>query len=176
MKKVIVLMIAVAMAFNSKAQSILGIPFGSSYGITKEFLEERFGKLSVFEEGGKLSVMSPVIGGHEFKFAEFYFQKDGPFTWLSEVLIQTSFETNDTKSAKYIRDDLADIMREKYEVGEYIGNNGFKGYWFGTNPKDEEKPLGYIFITRTKGRDGKQRLYLILHYGPIYYADRSSDF
>ena len=164
------------MAFGVKGQSVLGIQFGSSYNNVKDKLESRFGSLNVIEDGGKITVLTPVIGEYEFKSADFYFQRQGNITWLNSVYIQTWFTHSETERAKYMRDRLADDLREKYDIEEYINKQGYKCYGFGTNPKDDNEWLGFLGISKDKGKDGKQRLYLSLIYGPIYYIERSSDF
>lgn len=176
MKRDILILFALCLSLYSGAQSILGIPFGSSYQTTKECLENRFGGYKVVEDGGKIEVMEPVIGGHEFKTATFYFQRQGSATWLNEVLIQTWFDITETQSAKYMRDKIAEVLSEKYDVKDYINDQGFKVYVFGVNPKNTDDALGSLYIIKSKGNDGKTRLYLVLYYGPIYYINRSSDF
>lgn len=176
MKMIVFSLLALCFSLSLKAQSILSIPFGSSYQTTKECLESRFGSNKVFEDGGKIEVMNPVIGGQEFKAATFYFQRQGSATWMNEVFIQTWFSTTDTENAKFMRDEIAEILAEKYEIKSSINNQGFKVYTFGTNPKNKDEALGSLFITKDKGNDGKARLYLILYYGPIYYINKSSDF
>lgn len=176
MKRMFFVLYLLCLPLYSGAQSILGIPFGSSYQTTKECLESRFGSFKVREDGGKLIVLNPIIGDHEFKAADFFFQRQGQATWLSEVFIQTWFDASDVSTAKYLRDELANVLREKYNVNEYTNDTGFKCYGFGVNPKDDNKYLGTLGLMKSKGNDGKQRLYLTLSYGPIYYINKSSDF
>lgn len=176
MKRAVLVVITLCLSLYIGAQSILGIPFGSSYQTTKECLESRFGSHKVVEDGGKLVALEPVVGGHEFKSGEFYFQRRGQDSWLNEVFFQIWFNTTETETAKYMRDQIAETLEEKYDVKTIINDQGFKVYVFGTNPKDPDDALGSLYISKSKGNDGKLRLYLILYYGPIYYISRASDF
>ena len=176
MKRIMFVLAITLLAVTLKAQSVLGIQFGSSYNDVKDKLEIRFGSLNVIEDGGKITVLTPVIGEYEFKSADFYFQRQGSTTWLNNVFIQTWFSLTETERAKYMRDRLADDLGEKYNIDEYTNKQGYKCYGFGTNPKDDNEWLGVLGLNKDKGKDGKQRLYLTLIYGPIYYIERSADF
>ena len=67
MRKVLFILLLGAVVCGTDAQSVLGIPFGSSYDSVKNKLESRFGSTNVMEDGGKIIVLTPVIGNYEFK-------------------------------------------------------------------------------------------------------------
>lgn len=160
-------------------QSVLGIPFGSDYLTVKYSLEDRFGKYKVYESSGDLNVYDIQIGGFQFKIGEFSFQRSGSLSYFNFAMFQTHYATSDVEMAENERDWLYSLLKDKYAddyLEEYENDQGFKCYKFGTNPKDESKALGYITLDRSKGKDGKTRLYLVLRYGPIYYIDKGSDF
>lgn len=75
------------------------------------------------------------------------------------------------------RDYLYSIIKNKYTyLEEYVNDQGFKCYKFGINPLDDSRVLGLITLERAESKGGDIRLYLTLHYLPIYYIDKSSDF
>lgn len=176
MKRVIMIYWTFFLFISAQSQTILGIPFGSSYSTVKDGLKERFGEINVIEDGGQLTIIKPVIGGHEFSGAELFFQRRGQSSWLNRVFIQKIYPLSDVKYAKQFRDLLAEELKGKYYVEDFIDNDGFKCYGFGTNPKNDDEYLGVLSVGKNKGKDGKTRIYLILDYGPIYYINKASDF
>lgn len=178
MRKVIIILLFFA-SITASAQSVLGIPFGSSYDGVKHMLEERIGEYKVIEDGGSLKVYGISIGGFEFKFGEFNFQYAGNLSYFNAASFQTYYSRNNVDVAKRDRDYLFSLLKNKYKdeyLEEYINEQGFKCYRFGTNPKDEYSSLGAIVLQRGKGNDGISRLYLHLVYFPIHYIDESYDF
>lgn len=179
MKKLL-LTLALALCFiMGQAQSVLGIKFGSSYDEVKEQLENRFGYYSTHPSGGNIVMSNISMGGVEFNLAEFGFQYKGNYSWFNSATFQKYFAVSETKDAKEVRDYLYSLIREKYEdeyLETFTNEEGFKCYKFGLNPYDDSKVLGIISLTKSKGKDGKQRLYLLLEYLPIWYLSKSSDF
>lgn len=154
----------------------MGIPLGTTYNEVKEMLETRYGEYHVFEDVGNLHLYNILVGGFSFYTVDFNFQRLGYKMVLNEIVMQQLFNTNEFSKAKAMRESIAEVLREKYNIQDIIGKDGIKFYAFGRNPKDKEKNLGFLFITKGKGNDGKTRYYLMLNYGPINYADRSADF
>lgn len=167
------------MCLCANAQSVLGIRFGLSYSVVKRSLEDRFGEFSVHENKGVLKIYDVEVGGFHFKYAEFDFQRNSGLSYFNYASFQTFYSATDIQTARDERDYLYSLLKDKYKndyVEEYINKQGYKCYRFGTDPVDKNKALGRITLEKSKGKDGKTRLYLLLTYGPIYYLDKSSDF
>lgn len=163
----------------SHAQSVLGIPFKSSYEKTKSSLEKRFGKYHVSEDNGKLAVYGLMLGDFPFKTGDFMFQYQGDFTYFNAATFSNWYELNQLDIAKSDRDFLYSLLKDKYAdefLEEYTNEQGFKCYKFGLNPVDDSKVLGLITLHRGAGKDGEERYYLMLDYLPIHYLDKASDF
>lgn len=163
---------------NLGSASVLGIEFGSNKSTVISKLRERFGYSNVTENNGIVEVDNPSLGGFNFKYATFEFQYDNGKTYLSYANFETFYKIGQESIAKSDRDYLISLMKPKYKnsIGNYINEDRFKCYKFGTNPKDMSKALGLIRLKRDTGVDGIKRLYLILSYGPINYVDPSTDF
>ena len=163
----------------SYGQSVMGIDFGSSFETTKELLEKRFGKYQVQEKEGSLYIYNFKMGDFTFKTGDFHFQYSGDKSYLSEASFQYYSDKNDVEYMKGQRDYLYSLLKDKYAdeyLEEFTNKQGFKCYKFGLNPVDQEKVLGMITLSRMKGNDGVERLYLFLDYLPIYFIDKASDF
>lgn len=180
MMRYLVLLFMLALTLiSSSAQSVLGIPFGSSYDETKSALQNRFGKYAVHEEGGLLKLMDFEMGGFLFNFGDFEFQYGNNKTYLNAADFQRYYPVSEKDQAIKERDYLYSLLMEKYEdeyLEEFKNEQGFKCYKFGLNPFDSTKVLGVITLERGLSREGKEKLYLHLTYFPIYYLDKSSDF
>lgn len=178
-KRLILICFAITALMPAFGQSVLGIPFGTSYDETRDALRQRFGRFSVDENQGNLEISDVQIGGFRFKFGELMFQYSGSRSYLSSATFQTHFGLQETELAKRERDYLYSLVSPKYEsnhLEEFISDEGFKCYKFGINPKDPNKVLGCISLQKLKGKDGIKRLYLILEYFPIEFVPFSSDF
>lgn len=162
---------------RANAQSVMGIKFGSSIETVKQQLEQRLGKYSVSKNNGTLSINDFTMGDFHFDFGDFYFQYYGDNSYFNEVFFQCYSNKNDVEKMKSNRDYLYSIIKNKYTyLEEYVNDQGFKCYKFGINPLDESRVLGLITLERAESKGGDIRLYLTLHYLPIYYIDKSSDF
>jgi hypothetical protein len=179
MKKILSLFAFIITSTNVYCQSVLGIPFGSSYDVVKNSLENRFGKYEIHESGGDINVYDIHIGDYKFDYGTFSFQRASGLSFFNYAFFQDYYDLNSVETAKRNLDYLFSLLREKYEddyLGEYKNDQGFKCYKFGTDPTDKSKVLGNITLSRSKGKDGITRLYIILTYGPMHYIDKSADF
>lgn len=175
----LLLVLAIMVPCLSFAQSVMGIELGSSYETTKSLLERRFGKSYVFEEQGGLVIYNCKMGDIEFNIGKFFFQYDGDKSYFNEANFTMYSSKDDVQNMKGTRDYLYSLLKDKYKdeyLEEFINDQGFKCYRFGSNPKDKDHVLGGIYLTRDKGEDGIERLYLYLVYLPIYFIDKASDF
>lgn len=176
-KLVFICLLLVSVMAN--AQSVMGIRFGSSIETVKQQLEQRLGEYSVIEDNGTLRISDFTMGDFYFHFGIFRFQYDGSKSFMSEADFAIFSEINDVEYMESNRDYLYSLIKEKYKgdyLEEFTNEQGFKCYKFGTNPLDNSKVLGKISLFQAESRKGTEQLYLRLHYGPIYYIDKSSDF
>lgn len=160
------------------AQSVLGIPFGSSYDETFSRLVNRYGYSTVHNDSGTIELDNFLMGGFEFHIGTLSFQFDQNRSYLNAASFQRWYELSDVARAKSDRDFLYSLLKDKYDgdAKEFTNEDGFKCYKFGTDPKDPSKWFGVIYLCKGKGKDSKERYYLFLDYGPIYYLDKGSDF
>ena len=179
MKKVLFITLFLAVAAVLRAQSVLGIDFGSSYETVKAALEERYGKYEVSEVDGQLKIYGLTVGDFHFDIGTFTFQRNGSQSYFSSAEFQKHYSVTSTSGAKAERDYLYNTIKDKY-ADEYLeaftNDQGFKCYKFGIDPKDESKVLGNIQVFKGRSKGGQTYLYLIMEYGPIYYIDKASDF
>lgn len=179
MKRIITTILCSASLSFMYAQSVLSIPFGSSYEHVKECLENRIGKFHVFEEGGNLWTTDISLGDYKFHFGNFDFQHGNYGSYLSHACFSKHFDLDSKGAAIKFRDALKDILYNKYGeeyYEEYSNDDEFKCYKFGLNPKDESKV--FVLLTTFKGESnaGKFYYYVNIDYGPVYYIDKDSDF
>lgn len=170
MKKFFILFFAILSQFTAIAQdSVLGIKFGTDKNEVKNTLENRFGEYSVHELNGNLTVYNCMFAGIEFKSMDFEFAWNNGISYFNSALFQTWFSPSDVETAKKCRDIIFEKIKLKYNYYEEDANaNGFKNYKFGLNPNDSTKVTGMIDLTRDKGKDGVERLYLIVNYFPYF--------
>ncbi len=173
MKRNLLFLLFLCVSTLTFGQSVLGIPFGSSYEETKQFLFNRNVGDDMWEQDGTIIVTNGYIGGIPFNLGYFYFQFDHDKSYLYSACFSDIELTANQAKAK--RELFADIIKEKYydSIKDYVDETGFKRYDFGVNPLDEDKPLGKIFIHLNK----KSNKYdTVLYYGPIYYVGKNADF
>lgn len=170
MKKLIMVIIAISffdVAFSQ--DGVLGIKFGSSKECVKQALENRFGEYNVHDKSGNLSVYNGVFAGIEFNCLDFEFAWRNGTPYFNSATLQTWFQPNDIENAKKCRDIIFEKIKMKYDYYEEDNNSdGFKTYKFGLNPNDSTKATGMISIERSEGKDGKERLYLLVYYFPYF--------
>lgn len=179
LKRLIVIFFAITVLMPAFGQSVLGIPFGTSYEDAWDVLKQRFGLSSVRKYQGNIEITDFQMGGLEFDYGELCFQYQGDRTYLNAAHFQAIFRAGDVAGAKEQRDHLYSLMAPKYKddyLMEFVNEEGFKCYVFGLNPKDPDMALGGFGLFRDKGRDGVKRLYLKLDYFPIEFVPLSSDF
>jgi hypothetical protein len=169
-KKFVLLFVAILSQFTVFAQdSVLGIKFGTHKNDVKSMLENRFGEYSVHDLNGELTVYNCTFAGIEFNFVDFEFawNNNNGISYFNSARFQKWFSPSDTEYAKKCRDIIFEKIKLKYSYYEEDKNhNGFKYYKFGLNPNDPTKVTGMIDLTRDKGKDGVERLYLIVTYFP----------
>jgi hypothetical protein len=176
----LIVMLFLFCSSTTNAQSVLGIAFGSSYETVKSALVQRYGAGSVEDDNGVLKIYQNVnVGDYAFDYAHFDFQRQGSKSYFYFAHFEAHFPLGSSKEAIANRDYLFNLLKGKYMsdyVDSYINDQGYKCYKFGTNPRNNDMPLGYITLSKSVGNDRKERLYLDLEYGPIYYIDKSADF
>lgn len=173
MKRNLLFLLFLCFSTLTFGQSVLGIPFGSSYEETKQLLLNRNVGDDMLEQDGTIIVTNGYIGGIPFNLGYFYFQFDHDKSYLYSACFSDVELTANQAKAK--REIFADIIKEKYydSIKDYIDETGFKIYDFGVNPLDKNRSLGKIFILHSK----KSNKYdTVLYYGPIYYVGKNADF
>lgn len=107
------------------------------------------------------------LGNLKFDYAVFFFQYENNRSYLHKVVFFAGFGEEGDK-ASIFEGQLIQKHKEIYrDFTSYDNKDGERRYKFGTNPKDENEPLGVIT------RRGNS---ILLIYGPIYYLPKSSDF
>lgn len=147
--------------------SVFGVEFGSSYHRTWQILSEWFEAENMHEVERSIFVDDVSLGNLKFDYAVFFFQYGNNRSYLHKVVFFAGFEEESDK-ASIFEGQLIQMHKEIYRDLTLCGNkDGERRYKFGTNPKDENEPLGVIT------RRGNS---ILLIYGPIYYLPKSSDF
>lgn len=174
----IILILCPLFSLQAFSQSVMGINFGSSEDEVYQALEARFNSYEIDKSNGKIELLLGFnIGDVKFHYGSFEFQRQGKESYFNYAHFEKHYTLNNVKNAIIERDYIRDVIYSKYkEIRGYKNSQGYHCYHFGTDPKDENRYLGEITLSKLKGNDGKVRLYLCLDYGPIYYLDRSSDF
>ncbi len=133
----------------SNAQSVLGIPFKSSYEKTFDALEKRFGKYKVIEDKGSLRIYNFPMGDFHFQSGKFMFQYKGDESYLNAATFSNWYDKDQQEIAKSDREYLYSLLKDKYEdeyLEEFSNDFGFLCYKFGLNPVDSSKVLCIISI------------------------------
>lgn len=164
----------------SVAQSVLNIPFGMSYNYVKNTLVNRLGESKVLEHKENILISDFYMGDIKFDYGKFEFQRDAKESYFSRAYFEIRLSLNEIDAAARIRDHLFEqYIKDKYAddyINSYINKQNFKCYTFGIDPKDNNKALAVLAISKSKGKDGIMRLYLTLDYGPIFYLNNANDF
>lgn len=176
MKKIILFALFFTCTFLVHAQSILGIKVGSSFDVAKNTLEARFG-YQLIKDKGNLSIYDFYMGDFHFDSGTLYFQWEGKTSRLYSADFQTWDSTSNSEAIKKRRDFLKTIIESKYNIYEFKNKQGFLCYEFLGEEVDGITMHGEINLHRGKGKDGTERLHLVLYYYPIAdFIDENSDF
>lgn len=172
--------ILIFVSASANAQSILGIKVGESYTNALKYLQTRYGYIHPpVEENGNLYLTNFDMGGVTFNYGTLYFQWDmGREARLIGAEFQKWTSVNDTLSMKHYRDYIKDALSSKYTVLSRINNQGFKCYAFCSDEESNGIVMnGTLDLERSKGKNGKENLYLILTYAPEGdFIHHNSDF
>ena len=167
------------LTLSANAQSILGIKVGESYGKALEYLKRRYTIAPPVENGGNILLVELNLGGIYFNLGTLYFQwdTDAEATFSGAQFLKWT-SVNDTQSMKRDRDYIKNILSSKYTVLSRINDQGFKCYIFASDEESGGIVMnGSLDLKRTKGNDGRERLYLSLEYAPeAVFIHHNSDF
>jgi hypothetical protein len=169
MKKLVFLFSFLFFASILYAQNgVYGIRFGVTKEEAKAVLENRVGEYKVFDYGSRISVYDQAFAGIEFNILDFNFSWVSGDAFFNSATFQKWFSSSDVDNAKACRDFLFERIKKKYEYyEEEKNNNGFMCYKFGLNPNDSTRVIGMIDLSRDKGKDEVERLYLVVRYFPF---------
>lgn len=162
----ILLLIALCFCFVANAQSIMGIPLGSSKAEVTNQLRSR--GYHVKDEAHKIEIQNVGLGGYDFDFATFFFRFNGDCSYLTHAEFSSGFELDDLDSAVNRCVELRDKYFAKY--GEYRESQEAKEagaifFLFGAAVDATKHRLGITLgIYRADGIDGIERVYLNVAY------------
>lgn len=169
MKKLMALLVALFFASIIYGQDgVFGIKFGTTKDDVKVTLEDRVGKYKVADNGDYVSIYQQKFAGIEFNVLDFDFSWVDGVAYFNSASFQKWFSSSDVDNAKECREIIFEKIKKKYEYYEKEENDyGFLRYKFGLNPNDSTRLTGMIDLTRDKGKDEVERLYLIVTYFPF---------
>ena len=167
MKRFLLLIVMMtAVAVTTYAQSVLGIKVGESYSNAKNTLRERYGyKLS--EDSGNLTLSNFEMGDFSFDYGTLFFQWVDGVARFYRAEFQKWKPVSEAEPMKRSREFLKNKLKHKYQIFEFKNSLGYKCYEFIGEEEDGVTMHGDITLTRTKGKDNVERLYLFLSYYPI---------
>lgn len=151
---------------STSAQSILGVKVGENYADAKKNLEARFG-YRLTENSGNLTLYDFSMGDFGFNYGTLFFQWNNDTAKFYKAVFQKWMSVGDVESIKRSREVLREKIESKYSIYEFKNNQGFKCYEFLGKETNGVTMHGSIEVCRTKGKDGTERLYLMLFYDPI---------
>lgn len=158
------------------SQTILGIKIGESYTNAKKVLEERY-SYKLHEDGGNLVLRDFDMGTFNFKYGTLLFQWSNNEAKFYAAEFQYWKSVRDVEFMKSSREKLKRVIESKYYIYEYKNEQGFRCYDFLGETINDVTIRGTIDLHRSKGKDGVERLYLILSYYPIAdFIKEDSDF
>ena len=152
------------------AKTFLGVEEFASKSEAKRILIESYGILNIDEDGSDLTVYEPSFAGFKFSLATLLFNPINGSPQFNGVYLQRWFSVSQVNEAKQFRDNIMNSLKNKYEDEIYVefkNDQGFKCCEFGTY---KHGSIGMIELTPQKGKDGKERLYVILTYFPFNRA------
>lgn len=166
MKKCIIfILLLVTFSSVTFAQSVLGVKVGENYEDAKINLKARYG-YKLMEDSGNLTLHNFEMGDFSFDFGTLFFQWNNNTAKFYKAVFQKWKTVGDVESIKKSRDLLREKIESKYTVNEFMSNQGFKCYDFIGEETNGVTMYGSIEVRRTKGKDGVERLYLMLFYEP----------
>ena len=167
MKKILVLLCFVSFSgLFANAQSVMGIERLTPKEDVFQQLKTRYGILRVHDEGDHIFITDPTMGSFQFKLGFMYMDMIDGVSKFNGASFQTYFNPTENAKAKEERDYLLRLIRQKYEDELYVefeNGDGFKCCEFGNDPRTN-RPIGNVKLIRDQGKDGVDRLYLILTY------------
>lgn len=174
MKRLLLLFAAILTAISVYAQlselSVCGIKMGTEREDAKAILESRFGKYSAHDDDGNLIVYGGCVGGINYNSLRFFFAWVNGCPRFDGACLSKHYELSEQSDALKKRDFIKSIYEQKYDIEEHIKDDGFKEYFFyGIN----NDPYGLITVEKSKGKDGKMRIYVSVFYFGIY--DQTDD-
>ena len=165
-----------AFAVSTFAQSVLGIKVGESYSNAKNALRERYG-YQLSEDSGNLTLFNFEMGDFSFDCGTLYFQCVDGVARFYRAEFQKWKPVSEAEPMKRSREYLKNKLENKYQIFGYKNSLGYKCYEFIGEEENGVTMYGDITLTRAKGKDNVERLYLILSYDPIAdFIQEDSDF
>lgn len=108
-------------------KEICGIPFGSSYEMTEEVLENKYGRKDFISDRTRIIYTNKTYAGITFDRIIFLFQSDGYKSYLNGCVF--ILEAPSMSKAKEEQDMLYSTLLSKYKIWESVDNNGKKFYY-----------------------------------------------
>lgn len=113
-------------------KEICGIPFGSSYPVTKGLLYNKYGSPEYYPDNTIISYKNKTYAGISFDSIHFLFQSDGVNSYFNGcVFILDAKSLNEAKKNQEL---LYKKLSEKYTIVDNTDNNGNKIYFGGYPP------------------------------------------
>lgn len=153
---------------QSTEMSVCGIKMGTGKEEAKAILRERFGYSAVSEKEGNLEVTEGSAGGISHKFMTFIFAWIDGKSKFNGASFSTPYELSDQKDAIARMELIKSVYEKKYDIIQNKNDDGFNEYIFLKNPDC----FGVIHVIKSRGKDGKTRLYCDVNYfGPYKTTD-----
>lgn len=147
-------------------REICGAKFGDSYTIVKNILERKFGEPNPWDiDKTYITYRGVSYGGIYFTTIYFYFQYSPTgFSYFNRCIMASENKT--AKEAISKRDAIKSVLAKKYKMTEAVDDDGFKYYYGGESPQQDD--FGFC-IDVIKLDDGTYAARL--DYGPYQYID-----
>ncbi len=167
--KYLITIIFLSISFSLSSQSVLGIERFALKTDVLNMMKDRYGILKIHDGGDKINIDDPSIGHLFFKFGSLYFSFINGANRFNGASFESYYSLNNVKDAKEFRDALMSTIQSKYGddgYEEFVNKDGFKCCYFGKDPRTDLF-LGEVSLVKGKGKDGIQRLYVLLDYYPF---------
>lgn len=172
----ILLLLTLCICFMANAQSIMGIPLGSSKSEVIKQLEQR--GYTVHDEIYELEVFNVRFGGLNYGRATFEFEYVGNSYKFSAATFYMKFEIDEWGLASEYNDVIVNKYYNKYGNDFYdtsVDENGNIVHYFGISPYDKDRPRVIFWMTKDSGMDGVSRYYLTVTYTPAYFTNNEDE-